>query len=86
METPTSDPYLGDLGSPWCSYEVLGWRRYWRRRHLGSAAALTAQLGRYAPGQVANARTCTGKAQLSGHIQEEVASATSPVCGGLSHP
>ena len=59
---------------------------YWRRRLHGSAAALTAQRGRYAPGQVANARTCTGTAQLSGHILEEVVSATSPVCGGLSHP
>ena len=36
----------------------------------GNAAALTAQLGRYAPGQVANARTRTGKAQLSGHTLE----------------
>ena len=32
-------------------------------------------------GQVA-----TGTAQLSGHIQGEIVSATSHVCGGLSHP
>ena len=50
-----------------------------------AGAALTAQLGRYIPGQVANARTRTGKAQLSGHILDVVAFATNPVCGGLSH-
>ena len=66
-------------------FEVLGLWVYWKRLLHGSAAALTAQLGRYAPGQVANARTRTGKAQLSGHILGEVAFATSPGCGGLSH-
>ena len=52
----------------------------------GSAAAHTALHGRYAPIQVANARTRTGKAQLSGHILEGGVSAFSLVCGGLSHP
>ena len=33
-----------------------------------------------------NARTRTGKAQLSGHILEGGVSAFSLVCGGLSHP
>ena len=53
---------------------------------MGNAAALTAQLGRYVPGQVANARIRTGKAQLSGRTLEKAAFATLPVCGGLSHP
>ena len=66
-------------------FEVLGLFVYWKRLLHGSAAALTAQLGRYAPCQVANARIRTGKAQLSGHILGEVAFATSPGCGGLSH-
>ena len=42
------------------------------RLPLGLVAALTAQLGRYVLGQVANARTRTGKAQLSGHTLDEV--------------
>ena len=58
----------------------------WRPLLHGNAAALTAQLGRYVPGQVANARIRTGKAQLSGRTLEQAAFATLPVCGGLSHP
>ena len=56
------------------------------RLPLGLVAALTAQLGRYVLGQVANARTRTGKAQLSGHTLDEVVFGTLLVCGGLSHP
>ena len=56
------------------------------RLPLGLVAALTAQLGRYVLGQVANARILTGKAQLSGHILDEVVFGTLPVCGGRSHP
>ena len=38
----------------------------------GLVAALTAQLGRYVLGQVANARIRTGRAQLSGHTLDDV--------------
>ena len=53
---------------------------------LGSAAALTAQLGRYAPGQFANARTRTGKAQLTGRTLDMDAFVSSPVCGNAFAP
>ena len=53
---------------------------------LRLVAALTAQLGRYVLGQVANARVRTSKAQLSGRTLDEVVFGTLLVCGGLSHP
>ena len=56
------------------------------RLPLGLVVALTAQLGRYVLGQVANVRTRTGTAQLSGHTLDEVVFGTLLVCGGLSHP
>ena len=56
------------------------------RLPLGLVVALTAQFGRCVPGQVANARTRTGKTQVSGRTLDEVVFGTLPVCGGLSHP
>ena len=56
------------------------------RLPLGLVAALTAQLGRYVLGQVANVRILTGKAQLSGHTLDEVVFGTLLVCGGSRTP
>ena len=52
----------------------------WKRLPLGLAE------GRYVLGQVANARTRSGRAQPSGRTLDEVVFGTLLVCGGLSHP
>ena len=76
----------GNLGSSWCSSGSGGGWGTGSGCCLGAPRHLPHSMGGMTLGQVANAHIRMGTAQLSGHIQGEVAGAISLVCGGLSHP